>query len=49
METSGEFGHDTKYWVNRFQIHFNSGRRTHFARDGSVDRQTAELIKRVKP
>ena len=48
-ETSGEFGHDTKYWVNRFQIHFNSGRRTHFARDGSVDRQTAELIKRVKP
>ena len=29
-ETSGEFGHDTKYWVNRFQIHFNSGRRTHF-------------------
>ena len=48
-ETSGEFGDNTMYWVNRFQKHFNSGRRTHFARNGSVDRQTAELIKRVKP
>jgi N-acetylmuramoyl-L-alanine amidase len=47
-ETNGEFGPGTKYWVNRFQKHFNSGRRTGFARDGSVDRQTAELIKRVK-
>ena len=47
-ETNGEFGHGTQYWVQRFQIHFNSGQRTGFARDGSVDRQTAELIKRVK-
>jgi N-acetyl-anhydromuramyl-L-alanine amidase AmpD len=46
--TPGEYEARTKYWVERFQKHFNSGRRTGFARDGRLDLDTAKLIKMVK-
>lgn len=46
----GDFGHKTEAAVQMFQEHFFSGPRKRSTRpDGRVDRDTAEMIKRVRP
>jgi N-acetyl-anhydromuramyl-L-alanine amidase AmpD len=46
-KVTGEYDMETEHWVLVFQRHFNTTNRGGFARDGTLDRRTADLIKQV--